>query len=533
MSKIKFIILTIIGLVLLSLILLPVVYGFHFGLGIRSAVQKVMEEGQRKDKLPKGKLPTREDYAGRAHRLDLRGARYLFLAESPARARSSSETESSLYMADSSLTPAPTPARIIFKIKEDGTIEEVKVHDEEGNVFDIEAHYIIKVGNKFISICLSIRGVYRNNEFIPLGGRDPERWRRKRYLVRLEDGAVFEVQGFGGRGLPDTGTKTIYEDIYGNFYYSPLYDGVGVPGISSYAVFKLNTKNMSIEVISKQEDDALGGFAVDKFGNLAYLSSRVGKYVYRKTTGTVDGTGVEHKEFFLLPGAGFRPITNKGQDAIFLIDSPFRSYLRIRKLECNPNTLYKIKISSVVNQAASAIFDGVSSAKILDIGEEDVSLLLLPERWWGDRIICPTLNLTNATTTFYSEVRLRDLVGEDDFSKAFLGYQIVNSTTMYVLIKRQGQQWGRYRYTFFAIYFKEGKFEEIFHTEKYELTYTYEWQPFTIDEAGNIIVPATDLDDGTRNILKIKPNPANPGDPNNITFLQRGQAQILYLVRVN
>jgi hypothetical protein len=94
------------------------------------------------------------------------------------------------------------------------------------------------------------------------------------------------------------------------------------------------------------------------------------------------------------------------------------------------------------------------------------------------------------------------------------------------------QQFGRYRYTFYAIYPKEEKIEKVFYTEKYEPSSSWWQPPFSVDENGNIIITATDLDTGTKNVLKITPNPDDPGSHNNISILQQGNMEVYYLVRV-
>ena len=118
----------------------------------------------------------------------------------------------------------------------------------------------------------------------------------------------------------------------------------------------------------------------------------------------------------------------------------------------------------------------------------------------------------------------------NNFSNSFLGYQVVNSSVVYILLKTDGSQFGHYRYTFYAVYPKEGKTESIIYTEKYEIFQG--WPPFNIDENGNIVVTATDLDTGTKNVIKITPNPDDPGSHNNISILQQGNMEVYYLVRV-
>jgi hypothetical protein len=312
-------------------------------------------------------------------------------------------------------------------------------------------------------------------------------------------------------------------------YYS--YPGSEI-GIQEGSLLKLNTKDMSVQVVSAQ-GDSIYDFVVDKYGNIAYLSMDTStEYKYRKTTATVDGSNIEHKGFYKYPYDGYShlpPIVDINRDAIYFIDQVGSSdLLRVRKVRCNADTLYEIEESS---STGSFSWGGLYffRPKILSIGDKEISLL---ETTYG-KIIFPTIDLVKATTSHYYEVDYSTFgIDYNNFVSGFLEYQVVSSTEVYVLIKTQGQQYGRYRYTFYAIYPKEEKIEKVFYTEKYEPSSSWWQPPFSVDENGNIIITATDLDTGTKNVLKITPNPDDPGSHNNISILQQGNMEVYYLVRV-
>jgi len=554
-----------------SLFFVSHIYSFQFGVGTRGFVKKVIEKGQEEGKIPKTKEekekekgePNTINYTGKLDKLDLSQAKYLFLApKSTSTTSPSPSIKGAIYKADMTQTE-----KTVFKMKENGDIEEVNIYDEQGNRFDVNVYYIVKLSTEFISVALEIKGVWivttttqvvngstqvvTTEQYFPVSqwqtsistmGWNYSQY-KKQYLVRLEDGAVFE-----GRYLPNDGNKKIYQDMYGNYYYILAWSnsawwlnyGYGT-GIQQGSLLKLNTQNMSVQVVSAQGDTIpsydVEAFAVDKYGNLAYLPMIGSDYKYRKTTATVDGSSIEHKGFFNYPigssnyaVGGLLPIVDINCDGIYFVDRVSEGEyglknLRVRKLECNYNTGYEIKITSNVGSVYYEIVNSLSYSKILSIGDKEISLL---ETTYG-KILFPTIDLVNATTSYYYEVNYSTFgIDYNNFSNGFLGYQVVSSTEVYVLIKTQGQ--GRDRYTFYAIYPKEERIEKVFYTEKYEPSKG--WPPFSVDENGNIIITATDLDTGTKNVLKITPNPDDPGNPNNITFLQQGNVEIYYLVRV-
>lgn len=563
---------------IVSLFFISYVYSFQFGIGTRGFVQKVIEKGQEEGKIPKSKeekdKPKTIYYSGKLDKLDLSQAKYLFLAPKSTTTSRSPSVKGAIYKADGTQQTEKT----IFKIIEENgemKIEEVNLYDEEGNRFDVDVHYIVKVGTGFISIALEIRGVYivttttqvvdgstqvvTSEEYFPVsewetaastipsyGYMDYSKY-QKQYLVRLEDGAVFE-----GKYLPNDRNKKIYEDIYGNYYYIATnsesawwisyWSG---SEISERSLLKLNTKDMSVQVVSAQGDyinqdiEWEPFFVVDKYGNIAYMSTTGSGYKYRKTTGTVDGSGIVHTVFYTYPlssyGSGFQPIVDNNRDAIYFLNRVsegeygFKN-LWVRRLRCNKDTGYNIELTSTVGSVSGDVavaFEMMWGNRILNIGDKEISVLIRS----FDKILFPTIDLVNATTSYYYEVPFSEFgVSSDGWNEGFLGYQVVSSTEVCILIKTDGQQMGRYRYTFYTIYPKEGRFETVFYTEKYEITTG--WPLFNVDEEGNIIMSATDLDTGTKNVLKITPNPSDPGNESNISFLQQGTVEVYYLVRV-
>jgi len=565
--------LTIIFAITTSLFFVSHTYSFQFGVGTRGFVKKVIEKGQEEGKIAKTKeekekgKPNTINYTGELNKLDLSQAKYLFLApKSTSTTSHSPAIKGAIYKADMTQTE-----KTVFKMKENGDIEEVNLYDEQGNRFDVNVYYIVKLSTEFISVALEIKGVWivttttqvvngstevvTAQQYFPVSqwqtsvstmgcGMDYSQY-RKQYLVRLKDGAVFE-----GRYLPNDGNKKIYQDMYGNYYYIAAYSNdtwwvnsyyYGT-GIQQGSLLKLNTKDMSIQVVSAQGDTISQApeytndppFAVDKYGNIAYLSMGTSMgYKYRKTTATVDGSSIEHQGFYPLNfyyySEGLKPIVDINNDAIYFVGKTNEGgNLAVRKIRCNAETGYQIEVTSNVGSVSYEFANGINSwAKILSNGDKEVSLLITSY----DKIHFPTIDLVNATTSYYYAVDFSSFgVNTNNFSSSFLGYQVVNSSVVYILLKTDGSQFGRYRYTFYAVYPKEGKTESIFYTEKYEISLG--WPPFNIDGNGNIVVTATDLDTGNKNVLKITPNPADPSNTNNISILQQGTVQIYYLVRV-
>lgn len=169
---------------------------------------------------------------GEIARLDLTGAKYLFIektAGEPSQLRTQQDDGES---------------GILFKIKEDGTIEQVIVYDEAGNsIEDVLVKYAVRVGAEFVSVGLIISG------------------EEHRYLVRVSDGAVFS----GDCSLPDDYAGKVIEDDAGNYYYKAI---VG----TMPCVVKLDPNAMTTQVISAQ-GDWVYWFDVDRDGNLIYSTT--------------------------------------------------------------------------------------------------------------------------------------------------------------------------------------------------------------------------------------------------------------------
>jgi hypothetical protein len=379
--------LTIIFAITTSLFFVSHTYSFQFGVGTRGFVKKVIEKGQEEGKIPKTKEEKEKgkpntinyiNYTGKLDKLDLSQAKYLFLApKSTSTTSHSPSIKGAIYKPDMTQTE-----KTVFKMKENGDIEEVNLYDEQGNRFDVNVYYIVKLSTEFISVALEIKGVWiittttqvvngstevvTSQQYFPLSqwqtsvstmgwGMDYSQY-RKQYLVRLKDGAVFE-----GSYLPNDENTKIYQDMYGNYYYIATlsqsfwwlnyysYPGSEI-GIKEGNLLKLNTKDMSVQVVSAQ-GDFISYFVVDKYGNIVYFSMDTStEYKYRKTTATVDGSNIEHKGFYKYSYDGYShlpPIVDINRDAIYFIDQVgWSDLLRVRKLRCNADTLYEIEESS-------------------------------------------------------------------------------------------------------------------------------------------------------------------------------------------
>lgn len=516
-------------------------YSFQFGFGTKGFTRNVLEKGQSENKIPKTKQEKESNkqynennntgnggsgggggisYSGSVKKFDLSQARYLFVAEKSAQTQYAPALKKS-----KSLYKQPSIGqKVLFKVKEDGSIEEVKIHDETGlNEFDVNVNYVVKVGTGFISVALDIKGVWvvtissevvektvqvegstetitveeivysTNTTYVWLGYY-------KYYLVRLEDGAVYE----GNEMLPNLDNKTIYEDMYGNFYY-----------MKNSKIIKLNTSNMSIQTLSAEGDSIYSDmyFCVDKFGNLLYYLFQSNTYRYRKTTSTIDGD-IIHDTFYpvfsFLGGSGLIT-TDINRDCIFHLrrGSSNENYaVVINTIKCNYDTGYKVVLSSTVKVLGNYAFTNYS--EILSVGDREISLFTQEPL---DNILAfSKLNLIDATTSYYYEMTFNELgISQNDLS-----YKIVNSTTVYLLVKKDD-----FSYSIVAVYPEEQRKEVIFDTTEYELK-SDNWE---VDIEGNIIISAIDLY-GNKVLLKITPK-------NNIPeILKQGSSEIYYLTRV-
>ncbi|MGB9601042.1 MAG: hypothetical protein ACPL7I_10860, partial [Myxococcota bacterium] len=220
---------------------------------------------------------------GEIEKLDLSGAKYLFIKKSASNP-SFLKTEQN-----------NSEGGILFKIKDDGTIEEVIIYDENGNrIEDVLVKYCVRVGSRFISVGLIISGEER------------------RYLVRVSDGAVFS----GDCSLPDDYADKVLEDDAGNYYYKAM-TGPDPYTLTS-SVVKLDPEAMSTQVISAQEDRVYN-FDVDKFGNLIYSTSVI-YYTYRAAS---------NGRIYRLDDRYCMETTDINQDTIYLFDTYVERILKL------------------------------------------------------------------------------------------------------------------------------------------------------------------------------------------------------------
>ncbi len=526
-------------------------YPFEFGFGTKGFTRRVLEKGQEQGKIPKTKEEKKTGidnntniyYSGKINWFDLTQAKYLFVAS-----KSAAKGAPSLKKAET----VDTGDKTIFKIKENGEIEEVKIYDENGNRFDVNVDYIVKVSTGFLSVALQMRGVYVIHtttqvvdgstktviveEYVPFSAQTDYYYYGpySYYLVRLEDGAVYEAQS---NILPNKDTIVIFNDDYGNFYYKPPFSNF----INSNCIIKLNTSNMSWQKVSAEQDNIFEEkFWVDKYGNIVYfystsLSGEI--YRYRKTTGTVDGSNIEHKEFYNIQSlfnnysGRIWCLTDTNRDCIFFVESfdwviydtstltSQHGYgINVRKFECSKNTGYNLVVSSITNYEADYLVQG----NLIETGDREASFLYIDATSMHPSFQYNKINLETATISYnytipFSSFNITDY-------NSFLNSYYVNDNTIYLLFKTQGTL--RNKYSFIAIHPKTQSFETIFETEKYELSNGY-WNTNIVAPDGTITINATDMDTGLNVLLKII-----PGDPENPHILQQSNFEIYYLVRI-
>jgi len=155
----------------------------------------------------------------------------------------------------------------LFKITDEGYIEEVNYYDGEGTEITIQNQPVLvfNVNSEYVIV------VFGYDEINPENG----------YLVRKSDGAVFslntEDSGFGHTlplKPPSSFLKNrrgVYTDSFGNVYYIG-YSIDFSSGNCIYDVFKLNIQ--SPELITKEvynpDTESVHDFTVDDKGNMAY-----------------------------------------------------------------------------------------------------------------------------------------------------------------------------------------------------------------------------------------------------------------------
>ncbi len=368
---------------------------------------------------------------GEIAKLDLSGAKYLFIKKSGS---------------GSSLLNTQQDGNeggILFKIKEDGTIEQVIVYDENGKIIkDVLVKYCVRVGTKFISIGLIISGEER------------------RYLVRVSDGAVFS----GDCALPDDYADKVLEDGAGNYYFKAM---VGPdPYTLTSGVVKLDPVAMTTQVISAQ-DDYVYNFDVDKYGNLIYSTSVI-YFTYRAAS---NGRIYRLYEGYSLEG------TDINRDTIYLFDAYVE---RILKLTHPADSL---KMDSVIISPPAIPYAG---------GREIIGK--------GNRVVL----FLNTDVSIIRFIKVSLLDGSNDCDSVNLSgfslvdYKMVSSDLIYVLLT-SGQSPYK-KYTFISVDIPTINYNSIYETTDFEI------KSFWTDENGDIIANALNLNNGKSCVIKITPS---------------------------
>ncbi|MCS7231256.1 MAG: hypothetical protein RMJ67_03875 [Elusimicrobiota bacterium] len=505
---------------LILIIFTNISYTFQFGFGTKGFIKNTLEKGQEEGKIPKTKEEEKNQifYTGKIEKFDLRQAKYLFISS-----RSLSKINPVLKKSKAIYHQPPTvEEKVIFKIKENGEIEEVKITDEKGNIFDVNVQYIVKMGKDYLSVGLSVKGVWLisistqlvngSTQVITTTNYQPLNTFNYplKYLVRIKDGAAWT-----GEMLPDLHSSQIKYDDYGNYYY--------VNNISQDLI-KLNTSNMSVRKISAEGDRILGGkfFWIDKFGNILYEYSSGSNwgYKYRKIISPGEhSTTINEIQPSFIQGLIF---TDSNRDKIFSIRSyeevspVYRLYTVIKTIECNQETNYEIRISSYETSIPFKVYS-LTETKLLSTGNRTVSLMNLYS--YDKKFEFTEINLIEGTTNYFYQLSLSSITGTS--SSEIVDYQIINSTTVYIFLKTP--QILGYNYSFYAIYPVEQRYESIYETTRYSIQTTR--QSFA-EPDGSIVVYANDLqNEGIKVLLKIIPKE----EPQ---ILQSSNFEIYYLTRL-
>ena len=179
----------------------------------------------------------------------------------------------SLFIASNRTTKATSDK--LFKITNDGYIEEVKSYDENGNeiTLTIQPLAIYNVNKEYVIVCFGF-----DDEYIESG-----------YLVRKSDGAVFTLENAGYPIKPEfsfKNGKVVFTDYSGNIYYAKYdYSDNRRQG----KIIKLNTTDPNLitgETYSTFLDDVYK-FVIDNNGNAIYTGymnsteTTLGAYVSR------------------------------------------------------------------------------------------------------------------------------------------------------------------------------------------------------------------------------------------------------------
>lgn len=520
---IKFFCLTI----LLNLFFISKNYSFQFGFGTKGFIRKTLEKGQEEGKISKTKDEKPQVYySGKISKFDLSQARYIFVS-----ARSNSTINPVLKKAKSIYyQPQNTEQKVIFKIKENGEIEEVNITDENGNIFDVNVNYIVKMGTEYLSVGLEINGIWiiKKSTQIVNGSTQtvttteyqklPTYFFNK-YLVRIKDGAAWT-----GEILPtDYSPRPIRYDDYGNYYFID----------PSQRLIKLKTSDMSWRVITAESEHVINteegkAFWVDKFGNILYNYSimAISGWKYRKISspGELSPVVTEIPQSFV---DGY-VLLDSNRDVIFMIKKFEElaynfSGIKITSIKCNQETNYEIQISSFLSAEAQPFLYGGEKLHIISTGDRTVSFMSMGYDLnnYQRKFRFTELNLSNGTTNYCYEVPFSSFNATQQDN--LLSYQIVNSTTIYVLFKTP-QNLG-YKYSLYVIYPIEQKYELLYETTRYAIQANY-WQGFSSEVDGSITVYAYDLhNEGVKVLLKIIPKETEQ-------ILYSGKSEIYYLTKV-
>ena len=146
----------------------------------------------------------------------------------------------------------------LFKITDDGYIQEVTYYNEKGEEIEVIENQPTAVYNA-------------GKDYVFVGFGSDESNINEGYLVSKANGSVYDISDAGFPIKPTNrfrNEEIIQEDDDGNLYY--ITDiGSGYSGLVIKGVVKLNSTNMTGTMITP-EDHAVDYFTVDGYGNVAY-----------------------------------------------------------------------------------------------------------------------------------------------------------------------------------------------------------------------------------------------------------------------
>ena len=158
----------------------------------------------------------------------------------------------------------------LFKVKEDGTIEEVVYYNSTGETItnSLLPSAIYKVNSEYTII--TYYGYYSNNSNIY------DYYGQCGFLVRTSDGAVFSLEkaGFPSNWYYNqnfANEKPVQTDDFGNIYYIRNYYTNNTSKQDLVKINVANLSNLTAEVINP-ESDLVQAFSVDKSGNVMFSS---------------------------------------------------------------------------------------------------------------------------------------------------------------------------------------------------------------------------------------------------------------------